>query len=83
MTKGNAIRVVYLASALLLTVVAARTALACSGALGCYPIDGNCHMTCDLTGQDAEYCYYSCECTCTEAQCDSCARGLGLELIVK
>lgn len=80
--KRNAIRGLFLAGALLLTVVAARTAVACRGALGCHPIDGNCHMTCDLTGQDAEYCYYLCECTCSEAQCNSCYEAFGLEPII-
>lgn len=80
--KSNTMRVVSLAGALLLTVVAARTAVACRGALGCFPVNGNCHMTCDLTGEDLEYCYYSCECTCTDAQCDSCANTLGLEPII-
>jgi hypothetical protein len=62
-------------------VISARTAAACSGAKGCHRLDENCGVTCSLTGQDSEYCYYECESTCSEAGTDSCLQAMGLERV--
>jgi len=60
-------------------VISARTAAACRGALGCFPTYEHCGVTCSLTGEDSEYCYYDCESDCSGAATDACYNTLGLE----
>jgi hypothetical protein len=38
-------------------------------------------LGCDLTGSDAEYCYYDCECFGDWSECERIADSLGLEFI--
>ena len=35
-------------------LISARTAAACRGALGCFPVNENCGVTCSLTGEDSD-----------------------------
>lgn len=59
--------------------ISARTAAACSGAKGCHRLDENCGVTCTLTGEDSQYCYYDCESTCSDAGTEACFRAMGLQ----
>ena|ERR1043166_3915966 len=60
-------------------LISARTAAACRGALGCFPVNENCGVTCNLTGEDSEYCYYDCDSDCSAGETDKCYSTLGLE----
>ena len=59
-------------------VISARTAAACRGAKGGHRLDEACYVTCTLTGQDSEYCYYDCESTCSETGTADCLRAMNI-----
>ncbi len=62
-------------------VISARTAAACRGARGCFPAYENCGVTCSLTGEDSQYCYYDCESNCSDAATDACFKAMGMEIV--
>ena len=67
-------------AALVMTVLVGKvTAYACYGVIASHPIDGGWYMSCNLTGEDASYCYYDCTCTGSQEQCDAAYARNGLE----
>ena len=57
----------------------AISALACRNSIGVYSTLGDgASVSCSLTGQDANWCYYDCTCTGTDARCDQLYAAAGL-----
>ncbi len=56
----------------------AVSAYACRGAIGVYTPDNTGSVQCSLTGQDANWCYYDCECSGTPTVCDRLYAAAGL-----
>jgi hypothetical protein len=70
---------------ILATFLGAITAFACSGTISVYGTLGNngfdAVVSCQLTGEDASWCYYDCTCTgrnATETRCDQLYARAGL-----
>jgi hypothetical protein len=54
------------------------TAFACQGAYGIYSTNNSGSLQCQLTGQDANWCYYDCTCSASAATCDRWYDQLGM-----
>ena len=73
----------YFSMVLLSLLLGAVSAFACRNHISVYGTKGSsgfdATVSCSLTGEDANYCYYDCTCTGTESRCDELYAAAGLE----
>jgi hypothetical protein len=70
----------YLLALTLTIVIASGATFACYDYMSAWYTDGSGSVSCSLSGSDANYCYYNCECSGTFSQCDDLLAALGFEV---
>ena len=69
----------YLGAIVLFVALGAVAAFGCRGAIGVYSTTGDgASVNCDLTGSDANWCYYDCTCNGSASRCDQLYAAAGL-----
>jgi len=78
----------FISAVVLSVILGTISAAACSNHISVLGLLGetgfDAVVSCNLTGEDAEWCYYDCTCTgtnATESRCDQLYASAGLELV--